>query len=178
MRSWFGFVIPVAAVAALLFGAACGEAAAGQAPGKGEPGVTGVAVQPSAPPDGPDETVSEAQLAAVAEDAFPLIQPFGYFGSCDVRGTFTTCPFTERLQARLGAEKQVLMRADNPSPTRAVSAEVTGPDGGIVHVSLFSGRERLDLVVVRRDGRLLIDDSFCSGDRGTSVYQPPIMCWS
>ena len=171
MRRWFLSVAVLAAIAA------CGgRADAGVAPGKGAPPPTGVAVTTPVEAAPADATPTPAQVEAVADNVFPLIQPFGYYGACGLDGNLATCPYTERLKSRLGQLRETLMRSQNPSATRQVETRVT-PDGSIARVTLFGGREVVDLVVVREpDGSLLVDDETCAGRPETSIYSAFSAC--
>lgn len=171
------FVIGLTAAALAL--AACGGAAlAGAQAGKGAPQPTGVAVQVTVPPPAADGSLTAAQVTAVAERTFPLIQPYGYYGVCGLAGDLAACPYSARLKSRLGELKETLMRSQNPSGTREVTVELTSGGAGIAHVKLFGGRQALDLTVVRQgpSGEPLVDDEACSGRPGTSIYEPFAVC--
>ena len=154
-------VLLMAGVAALAL-AACG-------------GAVGVGGDLS-PAQGTREGLAAAQVARVAEDAFPFVKEYGYYGVCGLNGDTSGCPYTERLKARLAELRDTLLRAQNPSQTLDITAEVTGPDSGVAHVTLFGGRQKMDLSVVRAGGRVLIDDEVCAGRPETSIYQPLAAC--
>ncbi len=160
----------------ILSAVACTDAAAGQAQGKGQPGPEAVAVQPSTPPAAADGSLTPAQVVTAAEQSFPEMQPYAIYGSCDSAGRLAACPFTARLVARLADLKQPLIRAQNGSTTREVTAEMTGRATGIAHVTLFNGREHIDLTVVQSGTRVLVDDSTCTGQAGTSIYDAFVAC--
>jgi hypothetical protein len=148
-----------------------GPAAAETGKGRPEPAATPVVVSvPSA------ATFSSEQVTAVAENTFPLVQPYGYYSVCGVTGDSTACPYTARLKARLSQLRAALIPAQNPSPTRAVNAEITGPGSAVAHVQLFNGQQRLDLQIVVVDGRVLVDDESCTGRPETSIYATLVAC--
>ena len=148
--------------------AACGGAAAG----------AGVAAPPV--PSSPAATAaagpaSAAELAAVAEAVFPNIQDYSYYGVCGVTGDVADCPYTDGLKARLTDLKQTLLRAQNPSPTREIAAWPTAT-GGVARVTLFGGRQAVDLVIVRQGDQLLVADETCAGRPETSIYADFTAC--
>jgi len=113
-----------------------------------------------------------ADLVAVAEQIFPNPQdPKGdYDPTCS--GGYSSCPITSRLRNHLTQEKITLCRCQNLFGTRTVTVEVT-PDGGIAHVHLGDNQGRLnfDLIIVRAEGKLVVDDELCGGgDPNTSIY--------
>jgi hypothetical protein len=157
--------------------AACGTASASDTTsGKGAPEAAASAVAVPTPSPAADGSLTTAQTTAVAEQTFPLIQPYGYYAVCGVDGDLSACPYTPRLKARLAELRATLSRAQNPSATRVVSAELTGPSTGLAHVSLFDGREQLDLSVVLQGGQVLVDDESCTGRADTSIYETLVAC--
>ena len=124
----------------------------------------------------PSSSVTSQQIAAVAERVFPKVAQQGYYGVCGVDGNVAACPYTDRLKARLTELHQTLIRAQNPSDTREVTAEIMSPDAGIAHIKLFQGRQLLDLFVVRQAQALLVDDEICAGRKDTSIYAPFVAC--
>ena len=88
----------------------------------------------------------------------------------------SACPYTDRLKARLTELRQTLLRAQNLSTTREITAEMMSPVVGIAHVTLFQGRTKLDLWIVQRDERLLVDDEICAGRKDTSIYATFVTC--
>jgi hypothetical protein len=98
---------------------------------------------------------------------------------------FDACPVTPRLRSRLMAVIAGVTSAPDPLgggqqaywDLRTITAEVT-PSGGVAHVVLtltpVHGRERKDLVIMRRGGHLMVDDIRCTGQDPTasSVYGP------
>jgi hypothetical protein len=133
--------------------AACGAASTAGDPGGAAAGGSNITAQ---------------EIVAVAEQTFP--QAGQYYIVCGVDGNVTSCPYTDRLKARLAESRQTLGRAENPSGTRTVRPKVTGPDSGVAHVLTFQGRQALDLMVVKRAGRVLVDDETCTGQPSTTIY--------
>jgi hypothetical protein len=88
----------------------------------------------------------------------------------------SACPYTDRLKARLTDLRQTLIRAQNPSDTREITAEIMSPNVGIAHVKLFRGRQALDLWVVQQGQALLVDDEICAGRKETSIYATFVAC--
>jgi hypothetical protein len=152
-------VVVFAAVAAAL--SACGSS-----PATGGP--------PSTP--APSGSVTTQQIVALAEQVFPKATQEGRYGVCGIDGIVSACPYTDRLKARLAQLGQTLARAQNPSATREITAEIMSPDAGIAHVKLFQGRSTLDLWVVQRGQQLLVDDEVCSGRRETSIFAMFVTC--
>jgi hypothetical protein len=156
---------------------ACGGAApTGTTGGKGAPQSSASAVPVAMPSSAADGSLTVAQTKAVAEQTFPLVQPYGYYAVCGLNGDLSGCPYTPRLKARLTQLRDTLSRAQNPSTTRDVTAEVTGPAAGLAHVRLFDGQEQLDLSVVMQDGQVLVDDEICAGRTNTSIYETLVAC--
>jgi hypothetical protein len=132
----------------------------------------------SAPP------VTAAEIRAVAQRVFPGEYPTG----CNPQDR-AACPITDRLAARLG--ELSVPQADRPGPpilfcrcqnpaSRAMDIEATTtPAGGTAHVTLYPDVSpiRLDLLMVRQGGRVLVDDTQCTG-RGpsTSIYEQLVAC--
>jgi hypothetical protein len=94
-------------------------------------------------------------------------------GECSWRDR-TTCPITAQLAARIAELQQVPTTGPGPvapfcrCPNAfepVIDPEMTG-DSGIAHVTL--GTIRVDLRMVRQDGRLLVDDTWCTGRSGTT----------
>lgn len=166
------FIVLALACAAIT---ACGAPAhSGQATGKGGPAAVGTAVAAPMPAAAADGSLTAAQVRVVAEQSFPLIQPYGYYAVCGLTGDTTACPYTPRLKARLAEQRVTLSRAQNPAPAREVAVELTGPATGIAHVKL--GTTALDLDVVLSDGQVLVDDESCMGRAGSSIYETIAAC--
>ena len=122
------------------------------------------------------DALTAAQVVTVAQQAFPLVKEYGYYGVCGLNGDTSACPYSDRLKSRLAELRDTLLRAQNPSQTLEVTAELTGPSTGVAHVTLFGGRQKLDLAVVSAGGRVLVDDEICAGRPGTSIYEPFTVC--
>ncbi|MDQ6722006.1 MAG: hypothetical protein M3003_14585 [Candidatus Dormibacteraeota bacterium] len=152
-------VVVLAATAAAL--SACGPSASASGP----------ASSPA-----PSTSVTTQQIAALAKQVFPKSAQYGWYGVCGLDGNVTACPYTDRLKARLTELRQTLARAQNPSATREITAEIMSPDTGIAHVKLFAGRATLDLWVVHRGQALLVDDEICAGRKETSIYATFVTC--
>ena len=124
----------------------------------------------------PSDSVATQQIAALAEQVFPKVGEQGAYAVCGADGNVSACPYTDRLKARLTELRQTLLRAQNLSTTREITAEMMSPVVGIAHVTLFQGRTKLDLWIVQRDGRLLVDDEICAGRKDTSIYATFVAC--
>jgi hypothetical protein len=127
-------------------------------------------------------------LIAVGEKAIPFYPTLNSCPGCPksnvyadcawAAGTwgYSLCPISPRLKAYLqqpGHMRALCRVCTQGSPTRTMTAEPT-PTGGIVHVSLYAGLLRLDLIVVKVNGQQLVDDSVCTGGGPeTSIYNPP-----
>ena len=125
---------------------------------------------------GQSGSVTTQQITALAEQVFPKLSSGALYGVCGLDGNLTACPYTDRLKARLTDLRQTIARAQNPSDTRAITAELMGTEVGIAHVKLFQGREALDLWVIQRDGTLLVDDEICAGRKDTSIFAAFVSC--
>lgn len=156
-------VVVFAVVAAVL--SACGPSQS-----TGEPSTSPVST-PTA-----SGSLTTQRIAVLAEQVFPRMAQTGYYGVCGLTGNVSACPYTDRLKARLTELRQTLARAQNPSDTREITAEIMGPDAGIAHVKLFQGRQTLDLWVVQRGQALLVDDEICAGRKDTSIYATFVAC--
>jgi hypothetical protein len=133
---------------------------------------------PTAPPStaASNPAITEAEVLAVAAQVYP--KQNGYYGVCGGNGNLESCPYSDRLKARLQETKQNLVRgAQNPSLTFAASADLVGPNTSIViaHVVLFEGRMHFDLWITRQGGRVVVDDQICSGRKETSIYANPVV---
>jgi hypothetical protein len=120
--------------------------------------------------------ITQAEVLAVAAQVYP--KQNGYYSVCGVDGNLESCPYSDRLKARLQETKQNLVRgAQNPSLTFAASADMVGPNTSIViaHVVLFEGRMHFDLWITRQGDRLVVDDQICTGRKETSIYATPIV---
>ena len=92
-----------------------------------------------------------------------------------------TCTFTPRLAARMAELMKIesgyktgggdlWCRCQNGSG-QSITGEVT-PDGGIAHVTWDTG-VKIDFLMVVQEGRLLVDDTQCTGlGPSTSLYGP------
>jgi hypothetical protein len=128
------------------------------------------------PAPSPEGRATVSQLMALGDQAFPYVSEVGYYGVCGPAGDTSTCPYTERVKTRLAQTQTTLCRCQNPSTTRAMSAEVTD-FGGVLYVALNDGSQSFTLTVLNLDGRLFIDDQVCMG-RGpeTSIHQTVAPC--
>ena len=145
----------------------------------------------AAPSTSPSSAVTVAALVSLGDHVFPQITPAqasakdlraGYYADCSILGAgsfsdYSRCPLTTRLKARLRQAPLSLCRGCGPSggsPTRKISTIPTAT-GGIIHVQLFNGAQKLDLIAVKVNGALLVDDERCAGDDpATSEYVNPI----
>src|SRR5213082_1531259 len=72
----------------------------------------------------------------LAEQVFPKVGEQGAYAACGADGNMSACPYTDRLKARLTELRQTLLRAQNLSTTREITAEMMSPVVGIAHVTL------------------------------------------
>jgi hypothetical protein len=123
-------------------------------------------------------TTTPAEIERIAHQIFPGPHPVG----CNWHDR-ANCPVTDKLAARL--DELTAPRAEGPGPSPplcrcqngpnsiSVRPEVTG-SGGIAHVTLDYGgglSSNIDLIIVVTSGRLLVDDTQCTGGgSSTSVY--------
>ena len=119
------------------------------------------------------EPVSAAEVVAVANHF--------WFGSSPNPCHVLDCPITPRLAARMAE----LMKIQSGQKTGTVDLwcrcqnglvqTITGevsPDGGTAHVTWDTG-PKMDFLMVVQDGRLLVDDTQCTGlGPTTSIYGP------
>jgi hypothetical protein len=125
-------------------------------------------------------------LLAVADQAIPFYPTLNGCPGCPKNNVFADCahmdsagwgyshcPITPKLLAYFGQRPYGLCRTcTQGSPTRTMTADLT-PSGGVVHVVLYDGLLKLDLIMVKLNGRYLVDDSTCTrGGPQTSIYQP------
>ena len=130
---------------------------------------------PASTPSSSD-SVRTQQIAALAEQVFPKASEQPAYGVCGADLNFSACPYTDRLKARLTELRVTLLRAQNLSTTREITAEIMSPEVGIAHVTLFQGRTKFDLWIVQRGGELLVDDEICAGRKDTSIYAKFVAC--
>jgi hypothetical protein len=119
------------------------------------------------------EPVSPAQVVAVANHF--------WFGQSPNPCQVLDCPITPRLAARMAelikiqsgyktGTVDLWCRCQNGSG-QTITGEVTR-DGGIAHVTWDTGL-KMDFLMVVQDGRLLVDDTQCTGlGPTTSIYGP------
>jgi hypothetical protein len=137
---------------------------------------------PSQPTGAPASTPSSSdsvrtqQITTLVEQVFPKVSEQPAYGVCGADLNFSACPYTDRLKARLTELRATLLRAQNLSTTRDITAEIMSPDVGIAHVKLFQGRTKFDLWIVQRGGELLVDDEICAGQKDTSIYATYVTC--
>jgi len=124
----------------------------------------------------PSGSVTTQQIAALAEQVFPKASEQPAYGVCGADLNFSACPYTDRLKARLTQQRETLLRAQNLSTTREITAEIMSAEVGIAHVTLFQGRTKFDLWIVQRGGELLVDDEICAGRKDTSIYAKFVAC--
>jgi hypothetical protein len=120
--------------------------------------------------------VTRDALIAVGDQVFPHHAESGVYSVCGADGDVSACPYTQRLKDRLEEAKATLCRCQNPSQTRAMSAEVAD-FGGVLYAALYNGTQSYMITVVQNGGRLLVDDQTCmSGAPETSIYQSLAPC--
>jgi hypothetical protein len=123
-------------------------------------------------------TATPAEIERIAHQIFPGPHPVG----CNWHDR-ANCPVTDRLAARL--DELTAPRAEGPGPSPPLCRCQNGPNsisvrtevtasGGIAHVTLDYGAvlsSNIDLIIVVSSGRLLVDDTQCTGGgSSTSVY--------
>ena len=173
------------AIAIAVFALAALAACAGTAQPSGGSSSTSAAQSPlqspvSSPLAVASPAITTAEVLAVAERIFPGPHPAG----CDWRDRLT-CPITDRLAARMEQLAQppkvgpgpiaLFCRCQNvPAISAQFDPQVT-PTGGVAHVTLSA--LKLDLIMVQEKGKLLVDDTQCTG-RGssTSIYADLVLC--
>jgi hypothetical protein len=126
----------------------------------------------------PLSTATPAEIERIAHQIFPGPHPVG----CNWHDR-ANCPVTDRLAARL--DELTAPRAEGPGPSPPLCRCQNGPNsisvrtevtasGGIAHVTLDYGAvlgNNIDLIIVVSGGRLLVDDTQCTGGgSSTSVY--------
>jgi hypothetical protein len=134
----------------------------------------------------PSANAAEAPaLLAVADQAIPFYTTLNHCPGCPKSNVYADCawfsgpweyshcPLSPRLRAYFQQHMYGLCRVcTQGSPTRTMTAEPT-PTGGVVHVALYSGLLRLDLIMVKTGGQYLVDDARCTGGGPeTSIYNP------
>src|SRR6202022_3900719 len=121
--------------------------------------------------------LTKADLVKIAHEVFKAPH------SAECGRDRSTCPITGRLEARivqLTAPRAVgpgpvasFCRCQNGTQSMSVTPELTR-DGGIAHVTLDYGlsvQTKVDLIVVKSNGRALVDDTQCTGGGpSTSIY--------
>jgi hypothetical protein len=123
------------------------------------------------------EPVSAAQIVAVAKQFWTGDM------TCHDAPTFADCPITTRLAVRMAE----VIKEQSSYPTGGaldwcrcqqyfnvtITAEVT-PGGGMAHV--MSGPLKMDFIMVMQGGKLLVDDTQCTGGGpSTSIYAPQLV---
>jgi len=120
------------------------------------------------------EPASAAQIVALAQQFWPTAPSSNALNPCAI----PDCPITPRLATRADE----LVKIESVYKTGSVdiwcrcqqyidvkiTAEVT-PAGGTAHVA--SGSLKMDFIMVLQDGKLLLDDTQCTGGGpSTSIY--------
>jgi hypothetical protein len=109
----------------------------------------------------------------------PFYNPAAGTGACNaVSGQLAACPITARLRTRLEQATEngnIVSRSQNPA-----HHVVIGPiksDGQIAHVptawDYSSSSYSITFTVVKQENGWLVDDSFCSAQPASSIYNPP-----
>lgn len=115
----------------------------------------------------------QAEAHSVADDTFPYV---GHsYSVCGLNGDTSKCPFTERLKTRLQQARATLCRCQNPWNDRTIGADATLV-GWTAHVRM-GGAWKFDLLLVRENGQLLVDDEVCAGaGPSTSIFASVAPC--
>jgi hypothetical protein len=123
------------------------------------------------PPAPASPAITTVEVSAVAERIFPGPHPAG----CDWRDRLT-CPVIDRLAALMDQRAQpakvgpapiaLFCRCQSVPPLSAQFGPEVTSTGGVAHVTL--GALKLDLIMVQEKGKLLVDDTQCTG-RGPST---------
>lgn len=108
----------------------------------------------------------------------PFYNPAAGSNACNaVTGRFAACPITVRLRARLeGATENGNIVSRSQNPPRRVAIMPTKSDAHVAQVATvwdFSSSYSITFTVVKQEGGWLVDDSFCSAEPSSSIYNPP-----
>lgn len=109
----------------------------------------------------------------------PFYNPAAGSNACNaVSGQLAACPLTTRLRARLqGATENGNIVSRSQNPPRGVAIMPIKSDGQIAHVASVwnygSSSYSITFTVVKQDSGWFVDDSFCSADPSSSIYNPP-----
>jgi hypothetical protein len=122
----------------------------------------------------PTTSLTAADLVKVAAEIYPF--EGGRYVTCDNGyggpARYSHCPVTVRLNDRLLTVFSGFISAPEPLgggqdpewATESITADLSGT-GGVAHVVLTkpgSQSSRYDLVIVRSEGNLLVDDLYCT----------------
>jgi hypothetical protein len=129
---------------------------------------------------------AQSKAAGTPEQAVSvLVTPFfdasaGATGCNGVTGDIAGCPVTARLLDRLQhptpqENGNILSRSQNPP--RDVTVKVVDNDGQTAHVDtrwgFGGGSYGITFVVLHQADGWLVDDTYCAGEPGTSIYNAP-----
>ena len=139
----------------------------------------------SASPTAVPGTASDADLRTLSDALYPTTE--GGLRTTCYQGdtTFAQCPVTDRLRAALEAQvaKQQSGGADpicgcqNVDANLAVTFRHSGSTAGTIVVSMFSGQDRIDYVVVAGSAGYLVDDiDYCTASPPASIEGTPATC--
>lgn len=127
------------------------------------------------------QTVSGASTPeqAVTTLLEPFYSPSAGSSACNaVSGQLAACPITARLRQRLEQATEngnIVSRSQNPP--RGMAIKSIKNDGQTAHVATvwdYGGTSySITFTVVKQDSGWLVDDSFCSADPASSIYNPP-----
>lgn len=118
---------------------------------------------------------SQAELTALADQVIPHHPQYDFYVECinfkengvpPADGNdYSTCPITPQLRATMEETQAHFCPCDqNVSRDRNVTAQATPDGGAVVTISLYLDRVKVELHVVRVDGRLAVDHAAGKGD--------------
>jgi hypothetical protein len=122
---------------------------------------------------------ASAPEQAVTSLLEPFYNPAAGSNACNaVTGQLADCPITARLRTRFEHATEngnIVSRSQNPP--RGLAIKLIQDDGQTAHVATVwdygSNSSSITFTVVKQDGGWQVDDSFCSADSASSIYNPP-----
>jgi LPXTG-motif cell wall-anchored protein len=130
------------------------------------------------------QTASGASMPeqAVTTLLEPFYNPAAGSNACNaVSGQLATCPITAGLRQRLeGATENGNIVSRSENPPRGVAITPVKSDGQTAHVATVwdygasaGSSYSITFIAVKQDGGWFVDDSFCSAEPSSSIYNPP-----